>query len=111
MHSLRYLIFLVAACCGLNCAAQNSPAGKPAEQTPTLQVQARAVVLDVVVTGKNGEPVAALRAEDFRVAENSAPQKIVSIEEHSPRLLPQRPIQQLPPDTSPIFRPVHRAIR
>jgi len=99
MVGLRCFALLAVAGCGLHCAAQSAPASQPGQQTPTLQVQARAVVLDVVVTAKNGEPVAALRAEDFRVAENGAPQKIDSFEEHSPRLLPQRPIQQMPPDT------------
>jgi VWFA-related protein len=99
MRGLRCFAFLVAACCGLSCVAQSSPAGQSADHVPTLQVQARAVVLDVVVTGKNGEPVPGLRAGDFRVTENGVPQRIDSFEEHSPQLLPQRPPQALPPDT------------
>ncbi|HTQ59155.1 MAG TPA: VWA domain-containing protein [Candidatus Solibacter sp.] len=61
---------------------------KPSESTPsqigpTLKVEVRAVLVDVVVTNKKGEPVAGLPAKDFEVMEDGAPQTISFFEEHA----------------------------
>jgi VWFA-related protein len=50
----------------------------------TLQVQARLVELDVVVTGKDGAPVTGLTAADFRLVDDDAPQVLTGFAEHGP---------------------------
>jgi len=90
------------------CAAQNSGTGQAGEAPPTLHVEAQTVVLDVVVESRNGEPVKGLRADDFQVAENGTPQKIVYFEEHGPTAAPAHPYPPLPPD---VFTNVPRGQR
>lgn len=48
-----------------------------------FKANARAVVIDVVVTGKNGTPQIGLNRQDFEVMENGKRQKIDSFEEHT----------------------------
>jgi VWFA-related protein len=60
------------------------------------------VVVDVVVRGPDGKPVAGLTESDFKVFENGKPQSVRAFEFHSPEndrsALPPRPAQ-LPDDT------------
>ncbi len=61
-----------------------------------FKANARIVVLDVVVTGRNGQPVQGLHKEDFSIAEDGKPQQITSFEEHTagdamPAALPDLP--------------------
>jgi len=56
--------------------------------TPTITVNARLVVLDVVVTGKDGKPVDGLTRKDFQVFEDKQPQSIRSFEAPSAHSLP-----------------------
>ncbi|MFN8092841.1 MAG: VWA domain-containing protein [Vicinamibacteria bacterium] len=49
--------------------------------TPSFPVAARRVVVDVVVTDRDGAPVAGLTAADFEVSEDGKPQAVVSFEE------------------------------
>jgi VWFA-related protein len=64
----------------INLAA--GPATLSAQQAPaeipdiTIRTNTRLVVVDVVVTHKNGEPVANLKPEDFTLEENGKRQKI-----------------------------------
>jgi VWFA-related protein len=53
-------------------------------QTPvaTFKISSKAVLLDVVVTDKNGNPVTGLKPEAFSVLEKGAPQTISYFEEH-----------------------------
>jgi VWFA-related protein len=53
----------------------------PASQV--LQTEARLVLEDVTVLDKKGLPVKGLSSADFVLREDNAPQKIVSVEEHS----------------------------
>jgi len=52
------------------------------QTTPVLQVEVRVVLLDVVVTGKKGEPITGLKKDQFEVLEDGAPQTLASFEEH-----------------------------
>lgn len=61
--------------------SQTSPRN-PVSPAPTFQSNVRAVLVDVVVLGGKGEPVLALRKEDFRVTEDGKQQSISSFEEH-----------------------------
>jgi VWFA-related protein len=56
------------------------PAQEPASQAPTITINARLVVLDVVVTGPNGKPVDGLTKKDFQIFEDNKPQFIRSFE-------------------------------
>ena len=51
--------------------------GKPQEERePVLKVNSRAVLVDVIVTDKNGNPVKGLKQSDFRVLEEGKPQSL-----------------------------------
>jgi VWFA-related protein len=75
----------------------------------TLQVNTRAVLIDVTVTDTKGNPVGGLSQTAFHVLDNKEPQAISSFEEHSgavrvPALASSRPgifsneyLQHLPP--------------
>ncbi len=63
---------------------------------PVFKANARTVVIDVVVTGKDGRPVRNLQKRDFEVTEDGRPQTLVSFEEHTaadsfPKALPDLP--------------------
>lgn len=64
----------------INLAA--GPATLSAQQAPaeipdiTIRTNTRLVVVDVVVTHKNGEPVTGLKAENFTIEENGKKQKV-----------------------------------
>ena len=67
-------------------AAQPSPLLSQTAQTDSstiLKSESRAVLVDIVVTDKDGKPAKGLRPENFAIAEDGHPQKIVSFEEHS----------------------------
>ena len=55
------------------------------------------VILDVVVTAKNGRPVQGLREEDFRVSENGRSQIVTSFEEHTGAQPLEVKLPELPP--------------
>jgi VWFA-related protein len=61
--------------------AQSSPS-PGSDQTPVLSVNARAVLVDVVVTDKHGNPVSGLHQQDFKLTENGKPEAVVFFEEH-----------------------------
>ncbi len=71
-------------------------------ETTVLQTSARDVVLDVVVTRGDGDPVAGLTKADFDVEEDGKPQAIDFLEEHTAATAshdtPQES-QKLPPGT------------
>ena len=68
--------------------AQDSNGSPQTPHTPSLTVNARLVVLDVVVTDKNGKPVDGLTAKDFQVFEDNQPQRVRSFESPSAHGLP-----------------------
>jgi VWFA-related protein len=61
-------------------AEPQNAAGAPggAGGVPTIQATSRTVVLDVVVTGGDGRPVAGLQRRDFSLREDGTPQRIAS---------------------------------
>jgi len=60
----------------------------PAQQDVPITVNARLVVLDVVVTDANGKPVDNLTGKDFQVFEDGVQQRIRSVEPPSAHTLP-----------------------
>src|SRR5437764_10984199 len=54
------------------------PLGAQEPPAPTIRVTTRMVLIDVVVTDKQGKPISGLRAEDFTLEEKGKAQKIAS---------------------------------
>src|SRR5437762_13985249 len=54
------------------------PLGAQEPPAPTIRVTTRMVLVDVVVTDKQGKPVPGLRAEDFTLEEKGKTQKIAT---------------------------------
>lgn len=67
-----------------------------AQQQPAIVVQAQAVVEDVVVTARNGQPVVGLTASDFKLSEDGKPQTINYFQPHTAASQPT-PVAALPP--------------
>ncbi len=55
----------------------------PAQRVPELHTDVRLVILDVLVTDSQGNPIANLKPEDFIVLENGASQTVKSFEDHT----------------------------
>lgn len=77
-----------------NPAAQTAPATPAA---PNFKTTTREVVLDVVVTRSNGDPVAGLGKQDFSVEEDGTTQTIDFFEEHAPGAPANEATPQMPP--------------
>lgn len=68
----------------------------------TFTTTSRNVVLDVLVTDKNGNPVHGLKAHDLTIQENGVPQHVKGFEEHrtdAPLSAKPASAVKLPPDT------------
>ncbi len=94
------ITLLSIALFSLSGALAQSPAQAQPE-TPTYQVSARDVIVDVVVTNDKGEPVKGLKASDFQVKEDGKPQKVDFFEGHTAKTLPPgaiAPLPQMPPN-------------
>ena len=82
---LAAVLFVCAAALSQGQAIQVPPVAPPAEasqSTATIHQTVNNVLIDVVVTDKNGQPIKDLAKERFQVLENGAPQQIVFFEEH-----------------------------
>jgi VWFA-related protein len=110
------LCFLAIALFALSLKAQ-APAPNPAQPTQpppqpsaTLSIAAREVLLDVVVTDHNGQPVTGLTPANFTVVEESDPQRLTHLEEHHPMsvedLARLKSMPALPPNTFTNYTPV-----
>ena len=74
----------------------------------TLKATAQLVIVDVVATDNKGAAIHNLKAKDFTVLEDGAPQQISSFEEHAamPVRGPQPGMPHLPPGIFTNFTPV-----
>ena len=81
------LILAFFSCSEFGHSQQNAPADQKAS-LPTLNVTSRLVLVDAVVTDKNGNPVTNLTKDDFAVYEDKVPQRVVSFEPPSAHSLP-----------------------
>src|ERR1700716_1043932 len=77
----RLQTFLVVAAITTVAAWAQTPQTQPASQipAPTIRVTSHMVLVDVVVTDKQGKAIPGLRPDDFVVEENGKPQKISSL--------------------------------
>ena len=86
----------------------SSQTNQPATAAPeaTLRINSRAVLVDVLVTDRNGEPVKGLKQSAFTVNEQGKPQTISFFEEHTgaPQGTPKE-IPKLPPNVFSNFSP------
>lgn len=74
-----------------------------------IKVTVRDVIVDIVVTDSQGKPVAGLSKSDFKVLEDSKPQKIVSFAAHEWPRFPRSALpefRKLPPNTFTNFDPL-----
>jgi VWFA-related protein len=96
-HSLRFM-YATSLLIGVAATAlyAQTPDAAPASTPPpsTLTVNARLVVLDVVVTDETGKPVDGLTAKDFQVFEDDKQQRIRSLEPPSAHGLPATSITE-----------------
>jgi len=75
--------------------AQSAPPDDPAP-TPSISSNTQGVVVDVVVTHRNDEPVAGLHQQDFQILEDGKPRPIDLFEEHTAPSAPVVTPLQLP---------------
>jgi len=93
----RCLVFgLLSGFAGAGLAQSTS--GDGTAPITTLQADTRAVLVDVVVTKGNGEPVTGLTKSDFAVAEDGKVQTVLSFDEHVPRGVKAVTLPAMPPD-------------
>jgi len=86
--------------------AAAQPAG--VQQTETLQLTAREVVMDVVALDAKGQSVEGLKASDFAIVEDGVPQQIRSVSEHRGMTadeIAKQPMVKMPPNTFTNFMP------
>jgi VWFA-related protein len=75
--------------------AQQAQQAAPSIPPPTIRVTTHMVLVDVVVTDKQGKAIAGLKPEDFVIEENGKAQKIVSLTTPADTAPP--PSAELPP--------------
>lgn len=100
------LVLLSGGLAGLLSAPLQSQTASQDDNAPQVfHANARIVVLDVVVTGRNHHPLTGLHKQDFVLSEDGHPQTITYFEEHSG----EQPLQVNPPDQAPnIFTNIPR---
>ncbi len=103
--ALRLVLLLGGLASLLSPPLQSQTASQAAQPGPNggrvFQANARIVVLDVVVTGKNRRPLTGLHKQDFVLSEDGHPQTLTYFEEHtSAQPLPasQATLPELPPN-------------
>jgi VWFA-related protein len=97
--------------CGVAFLLPAAVSPQAAGQKPSFPAQAEVVTVDVVVTGRDGEPVLGLQSGDFVVTEDGVPQEVVAFEAvHRPATVaagtptlptPRSASNQLPPGREP----------
>jgi len=99
------VIILSASSFGIPSSSQTDQPGAPASEA-TLQINSRAVLVDVIVMDRSGKPVTGLKRDAFTVSEQGKPQTIRFFEEHTgvPVAAPKE-MPKLPPDVFSNFSP------
>ncbi len=78
-----YLVWPLAIAIAIAPLHSQAPAPSPPASAPTIKVETRVVLLDVVVTDHKGESIPNLRREDFNIEEDGKPQTLSAFDEHS----------------------------
>jgi VWFA-related protein len=95
------LLFLCAATLAGGQAIQVPPAApNSAQSSPIIRQTVNNVLVDVVVTDKDGQPIRNLAKDRFQLFENGVPQQIAFFEEHQaePAAAAPAPLPPLPPN-------------
>lgn len=103
----RSLIPVAAFVLSLACTTTSQET--PVDSGTTLHVNSRAVLIDVIVTDRYGNPVKGLTKDAFRVAEQDKPQSISFFEEHrglSPEKARSISMPELPEDVFSNYSPI-----
>jgi VWFA-related protein len=100
MRRLRicYLIWPLATAFAIAPLHSQAPAPNASATAPTIKVETRVVLLDVVVTDHKGETIPDLRQEDFYIEEDGEPQSLSAFDEHSRHNAPPADLPTLPPN-------------
>lgn len=94
-----FTLFLSAALAASPLASQ-SPPSDATQGAPTIKIDTRVVLVDVVVTDDQGNTVAGLSKKDFQLTDEGASQLISAFEEHKGA----QPVQiKLPPMPADVF--------
>ncbi|WP_419804992.1 VWA domain-containing protein [Terriglobus sp.] len=82
------------------CGASSLPAqDEGAADAPTLRVQSRLVIEDVLVMDAHGNPVHGLQASSFHILDNGRPQQVRNFQEGSPQVPSSVAVESLPAGT------------
>ncbi|MGD0888706.1 MAG: VWA domain-containing protein [Acidobacteriaceae bacterium] len=111
------LLILLLAIAARPLPAQQPPNSAPATPSDnsnravaTIRATARLVVLDVVITDGNGNPVQGLKPSDFALSEDGVPQHFASFSEHQAQdINSAAPQPSLPPNTFTVQPPLNEA--
>lgn len=101
MFALSLASCLVTVCL----PAQENPTGSDT----TLRINSRAVLVDVIVTDKSGNPVTGLKKGAFTITERGKPQSINFFEEHrglTSEQMEKVQLPKLPPDVFSNYSPI-----
>ena len=98
IRRIYYLLWPLAAAFAIAPLHSQAPAPNPSATAPTIKVETRVVLLDVVVTNHKGETITDLRREDFSIVEDGKPQSLSAFDEHSRRNAPPAELPTLPPN-------------
>ncbi len=90
-------LLLLAGLCLPRSREQGPPVPAPS-QGPSIKVESRIVVVDVVVTDKQGQSVPGLRKDDFHLSEDGGPQIVTSFEEHKGATPNETKLPPMPPN-------------
>jgi VWFA-related protein len=100
-----FIAFFVTALATAPAFAQ-STAPDPNAPVTNLFITSHAVLIDVVVTDKEGVPVTGLKKDAFSVTEQGKPQTVSFFEEHKGPSTPPAGMPELPPNVFSNFSPV-----
>ena len=95
--SLPFFPIALLSFCALRISAQSTQSMN-SDQTPIFRANARAVLVDVVVTDSHGNPVPGLRQQDFKLTENGKPESVVFFEEHKGAAMVPIELPKMPPN-------------
>src|SRR5580698_2000612 len=89
------LLFLSGLC--FSQSQEPPPSVSSPVQGPAIRAESRIVVVDVVVTDKQGKSVPGLRKDDFHLSEDNEPQIVTSFDEHKGAVPSEMKLPPMPP--------------
>jgi VWFA-related protein len=92
------LVWALAAAIAVAPLHSQAPAAGPSAAAPTIKVETRVVLVDVVVSNHKGETIPNLRREDFNIEEDGKPQSLSAFDEHSRHNATPVNLPALPPN-------------